>query len=242
MTIQNKFSILLPYYNRPNMIRFGLKSLQEQNYSNWELLVCDDGSIHSAEEVVNEYFPNDSRVSYVNTQTTAEEKQQHGSSFGKYLNDFLMNSDSDVSLVLCDDDALCENYLSSLDNWYTQNPDKQYSFCDVIPYNPFSIKSLTEIDRSASCSINSNGSTDIVPSCRVDSSQVSWRTNLFREQNIKFPYPQTSSLDAVLFDQLYNLCGSCPFNNIVGQYKGFHQEQLGTRKDLNTIDINFLPL
>jgi len=238
---QNKFTILLPYYNRPNMVRFALQSLKDQNYDNWQLLFCDDGSPFSGEKVLYEYFPENTNVKYVNTQTTLEEKQKIGSSFGKFLNEFILENPSDICLVICDDDALCKNYLFELNNWYNNNPDKNYSFCNVVPYNPFSIKSLNEVDINSTCVLNYKGQMEINPVCKVDSSQVSWRTNAFTEHGVRYPYPQTSALDASLFQQLYNIFGLCPYNQIVGQYKGFHPEQLGNRRDLNTQDVNFLP-
>lgn len=239
---QNKISILLPYYNRPNMVRFALQSLKTQNYDNWQLLFCDDGSPLSGESVLNEYFPNNLNVKYLNTNTTPEEKKTVGSCFGKFLNDFIIENESDICVVLCDDDALYENYLHNLNEWYNNNLDKNYSFCNVIPFDPFNVKSLSDVDINSSCVLNFNGQVAINPVCRVDSSQVSWRTTAFTQHNIRYPYPQTSTLDAALFQQLYNTFGLCHYNGITGQYKGFHTEQLGNRKDLNTRDINFLPL
>ena len=42
--MDNKFLILLFYYDRPKMVRNALQSVKELNYKNWELAFIDDGS------------------------------------------------------------------------------------------------------------------------------------------------------------------------------------------------------
>lgn len=223
---QNKFTILLPYYNRPNMVKFALESLKRQKYNNWELFFCDDGSFYPGEKILDEFFPDYDNVFYTNTKNTVEDKKKNGSNFGYYLNEFILSSDSDICISLCDDDALCDDYLENLNQWYNNNPEKSYSFCDVIPYNPFDVNCLDDIEKNSKSELNSNGQTEVYPENRLDSSQVSWKTTAFRENNVRYPYPKTSSLDAILFKQLYNLFGMCPFNGILGQYKGYHHDQL----------------
>lgn len=226
-TKNNKITILLPYYNRPNMVQYTLKSIQNQNYHNWELFFCDDNSEFSGEEILKDYFPNYKNVFYKNTKTPLEEKLKVGSCFGKYFNEFILQSDSDICLFLCDDDALVEDYLSNLNNWYNKNSNKHYSYCHVVPFNPFEIKSFSEINFHTNWWLNRTG--DINPFNAVDASQVTWKTSLMRNQGVRFRWPKTANLDAYLYGQLYSICGLCSFNGIVGQYKAIHEDQLGNR-------------
>jgi hypothetical protein len=81
----------------------------------------------------------------------------------------------------------------------------------------------------------------------LDASQVSWRTDAVRMNNVRFPFPQTSSLDADFYKQLFEIYGECYFNGIVGQYKGIHCDQLGLRlfeenKVYTVNDLSFIPL
>lgn len=48
-------SVIIPTYNRADDLDRCLKSLQEQTYKNFEVLVCDDGSTDNTKEVVEKY-------------------------------------------------------------------------------------------------------------------------------------------------------------------------------------------
>lgn len=50
-----KVSIVIPTYNRGDQLRICLKSLQEQSFKNFEVLVCDDGSTDNTFTVVEEF-------------------------------------------------------------------------------------------------------------------------------------------------------------------------------------------
>ncbi|MFS2185107.1 glycosyltransferase family 2 protein [Mucilaginibacter sp. Mucisp84] len=49
------FSIIIPLYNRPQEIKELLESLTLQTYSNFEVLVIEDGSVNDAEAIVNTF-------------------------------------------------------------------------------------------------------------------------------------------------------------------------------------------
>ena len=55
-------SIILPTYNRGNIISKAIVSVLRQSYTNFELLIIDDGSTDQTEQVVGAY--NDKRISY----------------------------------------------------------------------------------------------------------------------------------------------------------------------------------
>ena len=49
------FSVVIPTYNRAEKLLRGLKSLNEQTFSDFEVLVCDDGSTDNTREVVDKF-------------------------------------------------------------------------------------------------------------------------------------------------------------------------------------------
>lgn len=234
-----KVTVLMAYYERPNMVRFALKSLRDQLYEDWELVFVDDSSQIPGEPVVREVLHDaQHKIKFYNTNDP--HKKERGSIFGKFWNDGLLASDSDIAVMLCDDDALYPTYLGSLVEWYTDNPEKQYSYSHVIPFNPFETKSLAGMKDNTDWWLNKVG--DINPVCQVDASQVSWRTDLFRHHGMRFPFPKTTNLDEALYQQLFDTCGLCPFNGLISQYKAIHSEQLGSRHDhYNTRDIPHRP-
>lgn len=57
------FSIVLPTYNRAGIVGEAIKSVIEQDFTDWELLVIDDGSTDNTKEVVLAF--NDARIKYI---------------------------------------------------------------------------------------------------------------------------------------------------------------------------------
>jgi glycosyltransferase involved in cell wall biosynthesis len=49
------FSVIIPTYNRGDSLIKVLNSLVNQTYKNFEVIVCDDGSVDNTEEVVNSF-------------------------------------------------------------------------------------------------------------------------------------------------------------------------------------------
>lgn len=62
-----KVSILMPTYNDADYIIKTIESVMKQNYSNWELLICDDGSTDNTKEVITKYkkkYDKQNRIKY----------------------------------------------------------------------------------------------------------------------------------------------------------------------------------
>ena len=60
--MKNKISIVIPIYNRANLIRETLDSILAQTYQNWECVVVDDGSTDGTWEVVRNFAEKDTRL------------------------------------------------------------------------------------------------------------------------------------------------------------------------------------
>ncbi|GGG69751.1 glycosyltransferase family 2 protein [Paenibacillus radicis (ex Gao et al. 2016)] len=58
-------SIVMPTYNRANIISGAIGSILNQSYANWELIVVDDGSTDHTEEAIREWTRKDDRIRYV---------------------------------------------------------------------------------------------------------------------------------------------------------------------------------
>lgn len=57
-------SIIIPVYNREQLIGETLNSVLSQTYTNWECIVVDDGSVDSTEDVVTSYAKKDERFKF----------------------------------------------------------------------------------------------------------------------------------------------------------------------------------
>ena len=50
------FSIIMPTYNQAAFIRRALASLHRQTYSEWELIIVNDGSTDDTELYISDYL------------------------------------------------------------------------------------------------------------------------------------------------------------------------------------------
>ena len=217
------FLILLCHYKRYNMVRNALSSLVDQTYKNFMVALVDDTDNSLMPDLLTEY-PTLNVELYV-TGDSDEVKQQRGySRFGAFWNKAIQTIDSDVAIMLCDDDALHPDYLQNLKDWYEKNQNCFYCYSHVLEFNP-----LEEDYRGASRGSWLNHTHPLLPSCVVDASQVSWRSKAFNELGMAFSETQTVNLDASVYDQMGRNWGLCPFSGFVGQYKGTFSNQLSFR-------------
>jgi len=56
-------SIIVPTYNRADLLPQAVESVMKQTYSNWELLIVDDGSTDNTEQALQKYLSN--KIRYV---------------------------------------------------------------------------------------------------------------------------------------------------------------------------------
>src|SRR5690606_15080945 len=57
-------SIITPVYNSEKFLEAAILSVQNQTYSNWELILVDDASTDNSESIAREFFTEDSRIIY----------------------------------------------------------------------------------------------------------------------------------------------------------------------------------
>lgn len=58
-------SVIIPTYNRAGTIMRSIQSVMEQSYSEWELIIVDDGSTDHTEDIVKSVTEQDTRVRYI---------------------------------------------------------------------------------------------------------------------------------------------------------------------------------
>lgn len=64
MTEKNLVSIIIPTFNRADLLVETLDSIIEQTYKNWECLVIDDGSTDHTDDIISHYSTIDPRIVY----------------------------------------------------------------------------------------------------------------------------------------------------------------------------------
>jgi len=64
MSNSNLISVIMPAYNAEKYIEAAIKSVQKQDYSDWELIIVDDGSTDSTAFKIQQVSKNDNRIKY----------------------------------------------------------------------------------------------------------------------------------------------------------------------------------
>ena len=88
------FSIILPTYNRAHLIETAVKSILTQSFSDWELIVVDDGSTDNTKEVISDFFSSDKRIKYF-YQENQERSIARNNGIEKSTGQFICFLDSD---------------------------------------------------------------------------------------------------------------------------------------------------
>lgn len=104
------FSVILPTYNRANMIGKAIDSVLKQHYPNWELLVVDDGSTDNTKQVVEAY--NDARIRYIYQQNAERSAAR---------NNGIANAKGQYVCFIDSDDYYFDNHLSAFQNYIQEN-------------------------------------------------------------------------------------------------------------------------
>ena len=61
-----KVNILLSTYNGEQYLKEQVKSIQDQTYRDWQLLIRDDGSTYGTVEIIQELVAQDERIRFIN--------------------------------------------------------------------------------------------------------------------------------------------------------------------------------
>ena len=111
-------SVVVPTYNRAHLIGETIQSIIDQTYSNWELIIVDDGSIDDTKKVVDKF--SDRRIQYLAI--------DHCGIFGKVRNVGMQKARGELIAFLDSDDLWTSNKLSFQLSLLKQNPDAGFIF------------------------------------------------------------------------------------------------------------------
>ncbi|MFH1867224.1 MAG: glycosyltransferase [Patescibacteria group bacterium] len=96
-----KVSIILPTYNGSKFISLAIDSVLKQNYSDWELIVINDGSTDNTAKLIQDYQRQDRRIKYL--------KNEKNLGIQKSLNKGLNQAAGELIARLDDDDLWLDN-------------------------------------------------------------------------------------------------------------------------------------
>lgn len=134
-----KYSIIVPVYNRPDEVDELLDSLTRQAYSNFEVIIVEDGSDTPCKEVCDKYLDRLNLQYYLKENSGPGQSRNYGAERAK--GEYLIILDSDV--------VLPGNYLKAVDEELTDNP------CDAFGGADASHSSFTDVQKAISYSMTS---------------------------------------------------------------------------------------
>lgn len=86
--MNKRVSILVAAYNAEKFIAHTIESVLDQTFSDWELIVCDDGSVDGTNKVIQSYADNDSRITLItqeNKGAAIARNKAYEASSGEYI-------------------------------------------------------------------------------------------------------------------------------------------------------------
>ena len=119
----HKVSVIMPTYNRSEIIADSIESVLNQDYKHFELIIVDDGSTDATRSVVESF--NDDRVRYVYQDNSGAAARNIG----------LAVSTGEIIAYLDTDNLWNPRYLSVVVNTFAANPGRSAMYMDFIDYD-----------------------------------------------------------------------------------------------------------
>lgn len=112
-------SVMMLTYNREDMVSKAIESILNQTYTNFEFIICDNGSIDNSGKIADEYARKDSRIKVIH--------RERGN-IGAGRNTLLDIASGKYQTFIDDDDWAEPDYLEFLLNLIIEN-DSDVSIC-----------------------------------------------------------------------------------------------------------------
>jgi len=107
-------SVIITNYNYSNYIGQAIESVTNQDYNNYQIVVCDDGSSDGSCEIIKEYVKADSRIVFI-----TKENGGHASA----INRAFTECSGDIISILDADDLFTKDKLTKVVNAFTHNTE-----------------------------------------------------------------------------------------------------------------------
>ncbi|WP_438968729.1 glycosyltransferase family 2 protein [Nonlabens sp.] len=171
-------SIIIPCYNREDLILETLNSVVQQSYQNWECIIVDDGSTDASVDVVKAISKFESRIKIYS-------RPQHWTKGAASCRNFgIQHSSGELICFLDSDDLFDKNHLEIHINFLNHNSNYQMSVSNARVFDGNSL--VTSVYRSNIVPVSNKPYEDMVchfmawPICAV-----MWRRHLLIEKPFK---------------------------------------------------------
>lgn len=111
-----KVSIIIPTYNRVDVISEAVESVISQTYSNWELLISDDGSSDGTKQICSKLFEKDDRIRYFKNEKNLGLPANRNTAIRRAKGDMILFSEDDMILEKDCVEILIDTYQDLIQN------------------------------------------------------------------------------------------------------------------------------
>lgn len=158
------FSVIIPTYNRVLFLKIAVKSVLEQTFADYELIIVDDGSGDETKEMLKKYT--DEKIIYI--------YQEH-SGVSKARNVGLKKAKGEYIAFLDSDDRYCRDKLKITYEYIKKYPDYKIFHTEEVWYRSGELLAQKEYHRKPSGFCFANA----VKLCSISISTVAVKKELF---------------------------------------------------------------
>lgn len=113
-----KISVIVPVYNVEKYIYKCIDSILSQTFTDFEIILVDDGSPDNCGNICDEYAKSDNRISVIHRENGGLSAARNSG-----IDWIFKNSDSEYLTFIDSDDSIAENYLEKLITGMNENTD-----------------------------------------------------------------------------------------------------------------------
>lgn len=213
--MQPDISVIIPVYNGENNIEIALNSLFKQSYSNFEVIIIDDGSCDNTSSVISEYVGNDKRFKYI---------YQKNSGVSVARNNAINKSKGEYICFLDADDFYESTFMKKM---FTQieTDNSDLCYCGHHFVTPIKSKKVKMKFKSGDILIDY-----IKGNLHIHTTGWMIKKNLINQYNIRFQEGVSWGEDIEFFCEVLSLTDKvCFVNQYLTYYKfNFNPEQLSS--------------
>lgn len=228
----SEISVIIPVYNVSSKLKRCLVSLQNQTFSNFEVILINDGSIDNSGEICDHFVSNDKRFKVFH-------KKNGGVSIARNFG--LEKANGEFICFVDSDDEVLENYLQDLLDDFNEAENTELVFQGVKRYRGDDLHSSTEIENEV-VSVTDYEKLFEKHKISLNGNPVSklFLTKIIRENRLKFNDKFCYNEDKIFILEYLLLCkGQVVFSN-KNNYKYYVNSGSLTNKLLKPEDY-FLP-
>lgn len=188
-------SIVVPVYNAEKYLSTSIKSILEQDFSDWELILVNDGSTDASLDICNSFSQIDSRIRVINLSNS-------GPSFAR--NTGMYAAKGNFITFIDSDDFIRPNYLSN----FSYNPNLDFeiqgllmNYIDTLENNKeitfveTAIKPIKQVYEDSEQNLLSRG-----PCCKL------FRREIIEKYKVEFPTEISYGEDSIFVKRYLSHC------------------------------------